>query len=404
MMTSDFVSFINKADELKLSNPARGFDVVCFSIENYEYLHAIYGETMCKKMLAMVENSILDSGIKALCSMEKRGIIYALWHADLDYNKIEKIREKFNLLQMPRLCIKIGVCRSVDTPVNFKEMCDNAFLATVNQNAQSLYCQYKSILREELAFERIVIDGFRQGIKAHEFEVLFQPKIELLTGKVTGAEALVRWHQPQMGIIQPGQFIPILEKNGYIKALDLYMVEEVCSYQMNWITDKKKILPVSVNLSRMDFDDGALDHNICSIVDGMGLQHEMINFEITESAFIGDNIRMIEMINRISNRGFRMELDDFGSGYSQLNALGDLPCNTIKLDRNLIKGLNNQKKRTILEHIVNMLRDLGAETVAEGIETVWELKLLAKMGCNIGQGYYFDRPLKASDFAKKYLA
>ena len=260
---------------------------------------------------------------------------------------------------------------------------------------------YDKSMKEELLETLQLIKAFPEALKKEDFLVFYQPKIDAVTSIMHGAEALVRWRSKK-GLISPAKFIPLFEKNGLISHLDFYMLEHVCKDLRMWLD--KGITPVciSVNFSKIHFQDERFAERIEEIVDKYEIPHEYIEIEITESAYeeTKDNLR--EILKVLNGKGFSTSIDDFGAGYSSLNLLSQLDFQVLKLDKAFLdSGIEEEKVKNVVDSVISMAKKLDMKVVAEGVERKEELELLRRLSCDLIQGYYFDRPIPMSDFKKR---
>ncbi|WP_180326486.1 bifunctional diguanylate cyclase/phosphodiesterase [Raoultibacter phocaeensis] len=240
-----------------------------------------------------------------------------------------------------------------------------------------------------------------------EFLAYFQPQYDIRTGEpvLCGAEALVRWNSPALGLVSPDEFIPIFEKNGFVDRVDHYMLERACIRLRQWMDAGFACVPVSVNLSRQNLFSADLVGRIERIVDSYNIPHDFIELELTEGIVAESTTQLVETANKLRARGFKVAMDDFGTGYSSLSILKDVPFDTIKLDRAFFgTSIDSDRGRTTLMGIIHLLEELGFEIIAEGIESEDEAKQLKSWGCCIIQGFAYGRPVPADEFLKKYLA
>ena len=232
--------------------------------------------------------------------------------------------------------------------------------------------------------------------------MFYQPKYDPESKKLKGAEALVRWMNPKYGLISPGRFIPIFENNGFITKLDHYMLRHVAGDQRRWLDSGYKCVPVSVNVSRAHFIEDDLAEQVRGIVDEAGTPHELIEIELTESAFFDDKKALINTICKLKEYGFAVSMDDFGSGYSSLNSLKELPLDILKLDAEFFRNDDGTGRgQIIVEEAIRLAKKLNMQTVAEGVETVDQVRFLAEHGCDMIQGYIFDKPMPKDEYIKR---
>ncbi len=250
---------------------------------------------------------------------------------------------------------------------------------------------------------------FCEALDTKQFHVYFQPKIDMVTTKLYGAEALSRWIHPVSGLRFPGDYIPQLEEKGWISELDMYIYEETCRIKSEW---KKKCrsysdVLVSVNMSKEHLYSDSFVEDLCEIADRYKIPHSELEFELTESVFAEDTQRLIKTVADIKERGFFVSIDDFGSGFSGLNLLKDISVDTIKIDKEFLHGSGStQRGKIILKNVIAMCLDLKVEVVTEGVETVEQIDFLKKCGCQNAQGFYYSRPIPVGDFevfAQKYI-
>lgn len=235
-----------------------------------------------------------------------------------------------------------------------------------------------------------------------EFTFYLQPKCILQTGKIIGSEALVRWISPEKGFISPDQFIPMLEKNGFINKLDVYIWDKVCQTIRRWLDEGRTVLPISINVSRADIYSMDVVRILKDMIEKYNILTEYIEIEITESAYVENGSVIKDTEKAFKNAGFKILIDDFGSGYSSLNMLKDIDADVLKLDMKFLdlNPENNDKGISIITAVLDMARQLDIPAIAEGIETDEQLKLLELLGCEYAQGYYYYRPMPISDYEK----
>lgn len=212
----------------------------------------------------------------------------------------------------------------------------------------------------------------------------------------------MRWNHPELGFISPAEFIPLFEKNGFITRLDYYVANQVCRDLQGWIETGAPLVPISFNLSRVDFEDPNLVQIIQRTADRYSIPHELVHMEVTESAYTENMEPFLFAIEKLRKLGFCIELDDFGSGYSSLSVLNDLDMDVLKLDMSLVRNLDSEKQKLILGYVFSIAKDLGMEIVAEGVETQKQAEKLLAMGCDYAQGYYFAKPMPKEQF-ENYL-
>ncbi|MCR5624844.1 MAG: GGDEF domain-containing phosphodiesterase [Lachnospiraceae bacterium] len=241
----------------------------------------------------------------------------------------------------------------------------------------------------------------RSAVDNEEFLIYYQPKYNPKTNELKGAEALIRWQSPDLGFVTPFKFIPIFEKNGFITEIDHYMISHVARDQKRWLDEGYKCVPVSVNVSRAHFIESDLAEQIRNMVDDAECPRELIEIELTESAFFDDKKTMIETINKLKSYGFSVSMDDFGAGYSSLNSLKDMPLDVLKLDAEFFRGESDGRGRIVVSEAIRLARKLNMKTVAEGIEIKEQIDFLAEEGCDMIQGYYYAKPMPGAEYEER---
>lgn len=274
----------------------------------------------------------------------------------------------------------------------------------IKGNSEEIISYFDDVTRRRLLKEEEIEKSMNEALKNEEFQVYLQPKYALQEETISGAEALVRWFSSNGSVISPGLFIPVFEKNGFITELDLYMIHKVCGILRNWLDKGYKPLPISVNISRLHFANEHLADIINEIVDNYVIPHDLIELELTESAFLQNKETLINTVIRLRQYGFMVSMDDFGAGYSSLNSLKDLPLDIVKLDGELFRITDEvERGLTVIRNTITMAKDLHMQVVAECIETRDQVEFLCTVGCDIIQGYYYAKPMPVDQFEKQYL-
>ncbi len=272
---------------------------------------------------------------------------------------------------------------------------------TLSKSDEAGFAFFDEKLVEDKRWIDTVSDNQRKALEGNEFVVYYQPKYDPVTGELKGAEALIRWQTPEHGLIPPGRFIPIFEKNGFITEIDHYMIEHVAADQKRWLDEGYKCVPVSVNVSRAHFIEADLAEQIRDMVDKAGAPRELIEIELTESAFFDDQKQIIATIKQLKEYGFSVSMDDFGSGYSSLNSLKDMPLDVLKLDAEFFRGEKDKRSEIVVSEAIKLAQRLDMKTVAEGVEEKEQVDFLASLSCDMIQGYYFAKPMPVADFEER---
>ena len=399
--------FCQRARKILLQNPDKEYDIVCSDIENFKLFNDIFGVQAGDRLLYGVAEVLKQgAGSSGICGRFNGDQFVFLTGRDWVYKNeaFQKMRDE--IAKLPRagkVNVRWGVYSVLDRTVSVETMCDRAILAAGSIKGQygKYLAQYDEELRRKLLRERSITDGMEAALEEGQFEVYFQPKYASGDESMAGAEALVRWRHPQWGLQSPGLFIPIFEKNGFITRLDQYIWQKVCELLQRWDRKGYPAVSVSVNVSRADIYNADLLDMLTAMVHAYGLEPSRLHLEITESAYTENPGQLIETVRGLRERGFVIEMDDFGSGYSSLNMLTNLPIDMLKLDMQFIRNETARpENQGILRFIIEIARWLKLSVVAEGVETKEQFERLKKIGCDYVQGYYFSKPMPAEEFEK----
>lgn len=313
----------------------------------------------------------------------------------------EKLR---NLTVHPGLQFSYGLypIKDVNQPVT--QLCDYALSAKrlVKGNCMNPLGIYDADFHQ-LQLERFELTAAMEpALNAGEFLVCYQPKYDIATENMIGAEALVRWQRKDGTVIVPDSFIALFEQNGLITKLDFYILETVCRFLRSVLDQKKEPVPVSVNFSRNHLYEADFTKRLLDMLQTYEIPPHLIEIELTESAFVNCKDHLLQVMDELHDNGLLISIDDFGSGYSSLNMLKEMPFDIVKLDRGFLHS--SDRDYVVIETILNMTRRLQLKTVAEGVETKEQLAFLRKHGCDVAQGYLFSQPLSQPEFSQQLIS
>ena len=290
------------------------------------------------------------------------------------------------------------------------QMCDRARLAmnTVKGSYMHRYAYYDEKLKQMMLEEQMIVRDMEFALQERQFSIYLQPVYNSETGRIVSAEALVRWQHPSQGMISPGKFIPLFERNGFIVRLDRYVWERVCEFMAELREATGMLLPVAVNVSRLNLYNLDLLDFIMGLIKKHSLSPEYLHLEITEEAYTQDSYQLIEEVELFRQNGFKVTLDNYGKGYSPLSMLRDLPVDTLKVDMSFMtKGDRAERGARIMEGVVKVAKDMGLDVIIEGVETKADRLFVAKKGARLIQGYCYAKPMPREDFmelcAKDFL-
>ena len=274
----------------------------------------------------------------------------------------------------------------------------NAAMVRAKQSGRNAYHFFTAEITQRTRVRAQLALELRRAMERNEFGLVYEPKIDLATGRACGAEALLRWHHPERGVIMPAQFVPVLEESGLIVPVGEWVVRRACEDLKGWQAAGLKVLPVAVNLSARQFRQQQLDARIRALVRNAGVDPRLIELEITESQLMQDPDHAIRVMKALRDAGIRIAIDDFGTGYSSLSYLTRFPVAALKIDRSFVAdALSDAADATIVRTIIDMAHTLNFTVVAEGVETEGQLAFLRQFGCEQGQGYLFARPMPAPE-------
>lgn len=397
--------FYKHAETVLRENADKKYDIICMDIERFKLVNDLFGTKVGDDLLNFIaekiQNNVEGYGICGRIGGDKFASLVP--HQEAYSNQLfEDAMSQINLFPIDiDICISFGIYVVDNATVSVNAMCDRALLAcnSIKGKYDTHYAFYDDQLIQALLSEQSMVDGMKKAITEKQFQVYYQPKYELQTEKVAGAEALVRWIHPEKGFIFPGKFIPLFEKNGFITELDIYVWETVCQHLQECMVNKEEVVPISVNVSRADIYNPRLPDILLDLIHKYNIEPQYLHLEITETAYTENPSQLIEMVESLKAIGFIIEMDDFGSGYSSLNMLSELPIDILKLD---IKFIQNESvknsSRSILSFVISLAKWLNLPVVAEGVETKEQLDILRNMDCNYVQGYYYAKPMDATAF------
>ena len=398
--------FYRYAEQYDLYHREESTDALIVDVSHFHLINERFGRAFADDMLRRIGAELLT------CVRESGGIacrreadtfqVYCPHQAD--YTQLaERITAAACGDTRTHVRIRIGVYPGVNRTIDMERRFDHAkhVADTIRTSYVSSVALYDDTLHHQEVFAERLMDDFTTALEQKQFVVFFQPKYDIRPDHpvLCGAEALVRWNHPELGMISPGIFIPLFESNGLVRMLDNYVWREAAARIRYWKDTLGCSVPVSVNVSRIDMLDPDLPDILRSLVEEYRLDFSDLHLEITESAYTQDSEQIVEMVSGLRNLGFRIEMDDFGSGYSSLNMISTLPIDALKLDMVFIRTAFSANGNTrMIEITLDISRSLSVPMIAEGVETEDQMLTLKRMGCDIVQGYYFSKPVPPEAF------
>ncbi len=404
-------SFYEEVRSVLDRDPNTEYIMVCCNIKGFKLINEMFGVDEADKLLIRCADTIREKlrqgALFARLEADRFAILMpkSRYSEELFMTGMNKVSHYLNNAQY-RMVILVGVYEIYDREASVISMVDGAFLAidSIKSNFKNSIAYYGDMLRREYMSEQKIIGEFEEALQTGQFAMFLQPIVNA-DHKVAIAEALVRWIHPDRGIIAPISFIPLLEKTGYIYKLDMYIWEQAVRRLAYWASLGRDDISISVNISVKDFYYIDLYETLTALVEKYNVPPHRLKLEITESIFMTEKERQIDIINSLKAYGFFIEIDDFGSGYSSLNMLKEVPADILKLDMAFLSMDKNAtaKGRKIINTTINLAKAIGMLVVIEGVETKEQLDYLMGTGADYMQGYFFDKPLPVKKFEESYL-
>lgn len=389
------------------------YALVVVDVAQFKYINDLFGYKVGDKVICHMAN-ILKKNIKQNDLFARRSaaqfiIMVRYVNDDSVRMFLESLSSKMEMFQRtPTSQYKLFFCYGITIVEPFlnkdiNELVEEAMRAkkSTKKKHEHEVSFYHVQISEKKLREKEFEDCMEDALKNEEFVVYYQPKYDLRLNCIIGAEALIRWNHPKYGLVAPNEFIPLFEKNGFIVQLDSYVLETVCKNIRQWILRGNPYVPISVNMSRMHIDSSETVRKLKMITDRYRIPVNFIEFEITESAITKNTGQLNLLLNEMRQLGFRIAMDDFGSGYSTLNLLKDVPIDVLKIDKGFFRqDKSTRKEHIILESIVDMAHKLEMKVVAEGVENIYQVNFLKMIDCDVVQGYYYSKPIEKLAFEK----
>jgi len=376
--------------------------LVVAKIIDFKLIKHMYGNKKADEViryLASVYSTACGKGLVA--RKGNNSFIGLFWEDDKVFEQeLEGVisRVKVNA-PVKGLRVKYGIYKEIDKQLPVSVICDYASMAeeSIVDNYDCDVAYYTEEMGRRRINSQMIENAFESALKNHEFVVFYQPKVDIDTEKVVGAEALVRWYKDGTSLISPGDFIPVYEKDGLIVKLDEYVFRQVCNMQKRRMDDGEELLPISVNLSRSSALHEDVANCYIEIIKESGIPFSSVPIELTESAAIY-NDQVKTTTEQLTDAGFILHIDDFGAGYSSLISLNQFPFSTLKIDKSLIDDVCQSKGKTLVEQVITLSKLLDMKVVAEGVETKEQLDIIKDLQCDAVQGFYYAKPMPEEEF------
>lgn len=414
-----FFSNLKDIIEANRNNPDFKLAIICSDIRHFKYLNDTYGYNRGDELIRMYSEFTKSDHPYYLgtCRVYSDNFIIAANIGTMNeenfYKEIDKRNKHFEELIKPyfsnsRVMLNTGAYILRDT---FNEDLETAisnanYARKESKKFNTDKCvQFSNEMMNDIIFKMEISALFPKAIETREIKVFFQPKVDSCTRKIIGAEALVRWIKPDGTFVYPDQFIPLFESNGMVVELDYFVYCEVFKYIKARLDLGLTVVPISMNISRVHFKDDELIIFIENLLEKYKIPTEYIEFELTESIYINNIESVLPFVNKMRSLGIKISMDDFGSGYSSLNLLNNLPIDVLKLDKVFLSNDNLSKnQRIIISCVISMAKQLDIKVLCEGVENKLQSDFLSTAGCDMFQGYYFSKPICEKDFNKYMTA
>ena len=400
--------FIQYAREYDKFHPEQKVDALVINVTKFHLINELYGRNYGDKVLCAMADGVRDASRACggvACRVNADCFYMYIEHQeDYDYIKRTIYEKVYEEVPDVDLRLRIGVYSDLYHSAGVEQRFDRATQACnriIKKGSAEEVGFYNNEMHERELYEARLLNDIEKALSENQLSIVFQPKYDI-TGeepKLCSAEVLIRWKHPEFGYVGPDFFIPFFEENGRIKDLDRYVWREAVKQVKRWKDMYGVTVPVSVNVSRVDIFDPDLLDFLMDLMSENGLNNSDLHLEITESAYTDSVNTIIEVVKILREEGFKVEMDDFGKGYSSLNMLTNLPIDALKLDMGFIKDIaRNNKEMSMVECILQIAKFLGVPVIAEGVENAEQYLLLKEAGCDIIQGYYFSKPITTSEF------
>lgn len=403
-------AFYLRAAQMLQDNPEEEYLIVCSDIHKFKLVNDIFGSDTGNQMLQTIATVIRercdDRDVYGRLGNDHFGLLMPKRR----YNEQVFIDAPAEVARIDGkesypLTIYVGVYEVVDREMPIYAMCDRAQMAieSIKGDYEKRVAHYDDKMREGAVKEQELIADFAHAFEKNELKIFLQPQINT-KGEVNGAEALVRWIHTKKGVMLPGEFIPVFEKNGLISRLDKYVWELACKQLRKWKDEGNETTYISVNISPEDFYFMNIYKEFTQLVEKYDINPRNLKLEITESAIMVNLPRQLELIKMLREASFIVEMDDFGSGYSSLNMLKEIQVDVLKLDMAFLKRSDNEERsKIILQTIIEMSKQLEMPVIMEGVETQEQVDFLTSIGCDMFQGFFFAKPMEVEKFEEIYL-
>ncbi len=400
-------AFQYKAQEEMLANPKLRFAMIVLDFSNFKAINEFCGRD--------VGDGLLIAAADALRAEKKRKEHVVLSHFRADtfamctpfddeqelIDITARMADRIDKYKMPYKALPaFGICIADYPSMSVSLMRDYATMAlcTIKGKFYARYAFFDEKMRKQMLISKMIENDIVEALEDEQLVIYIQPKVSMIDGKIIGGEALVRWRYKDNTMVSPGEFIPVVEKNGLIIDVDIYVWTRVFGFLGRRIEEGKRVEPVSINISRLHVFDSKFKDTIINLSQKYNVPPKYVPLELTESGFAENQDIIYDNMEELRKYGFKISMDDFGIGYSTMTMLRNQPVDEIKIDKGFIDDIDDPKSRTILKHTVAMLNELDLDTIVEGVETDSQKKFLLECGCTRAQGYLYYKPMSVEQY------
>ncbi len=408
--------FCSDVEQILKRNAGSRYAIIKFGIKDFRYVNQRYGYSVGDQVLKNIgKNLKLSCKDGETCGRIEKDTFAMLY----EYKGKRSLSRRMDKVR--KTLIDKSLIYELDTDFELnagiyvipkssnehvKKMLDKALMAQqqIDHHLQgNNYLFFDESMMEKQFFANQILSNAPHALEREEFQLYIQPQFDITTREVVAGEALCRWETGKGKFILPNDFIPLFEDYGLILEFDFYMLRKLCQKMKEWMESGRIIKPISINQSRLHIENEDYIERFCKVVDEYQIPHHYIAFELTESTFVKQYEKMIELAAELHKKGFQLAIDDFGTGFASLNLLSVLSADILKVDKSLVDNINTKRGKTVLEKVIELAHQMGMTVVCEGIEQMEQLIQLRELGCDIGQGYLISKPIPASEFEKIWI-
>lgn len=401
--------FYERVKEILLKEPRNDYIIVCTNVRDFKIINDLFGFDKGNDIIQKIASMIDTGSSNKDCTARIVADQFAVLTTQERFNKanlMKQLEEVSKLIASSYyiMTIHCGIYKITNPEMEVSLMCDRANMAisTIREEPGNMIVTYDDKMMSDILRDRQVANQLERAIENDQFVIFLQPQVKS-TGEVIGAEALVRWNDPRRGILAPGAFIEILEKTGCLYKLDIHVWDLAARQLAAWKGTPFEHLNISVNISPKDFYYIDIFKEFTGLVNKYDISPSKLKLEITETALMIEPTRQLTLIGKLHKFGFDFEIDDFGSGYSSLSLLKDMPADILKIDMEFLHETENeQRSKKILESVISLAHELNMQVITEGVESENQVEFLLELGCDIFQGYYYSKPLPIEEFEDKF--